>query len=80
MNIQTEKLFLIEQLARVQDTEIIIQIKKILSKIDDPIVGYSIGSPIKKKQLIKRINAAEKRIAKGEFISQDDVEKEASNW
>ena len=80
MNIQTEKLFLIEQLARVQDTEIIIQIKKILSNIDDPIVGYSIGSPITKKQLIKRINAAEKRIAKGKFISQDDVEKEASNW
>ena len=80
MNIQTEKLFLIEQLARVQDVEIISQIKNILSKIDDPIVGYSNGSPITKKQFVKRIDAAEKRIAKGEFISQDDVEKEASNW
>ena len=80
MNIQAEKLFLIEQLARVQDAEIISQIKRILEKVNDPIVGYSNGTPITKKQLIKRIDAAEKRIAKGEFTSQDDLEREAANW
>ena len=80
MDIQAEKLFLIEQLARVQDAEIISQIKKILSKMNNPIVGYSNGTPITKKQLINRIEAAEKRIEKGEFISQDDLEKEAANW
>jgi hypothetical protein len=43
-------------------------------------VGYSNGIPITKKQLIKRIDAAEKRIAKGEFTSQEDLEREAANW
>ncbi|MFY0602267.1 MAG: hypothetical protein JXR03_21520 [Cyclobacteriaceae bacterium] len=80
MDIQAEKLYLIEQLARVQDAEIISQIKKVLVKKDNPIVGYSNGSPITKKQFVKRVEAAEKRIENGEFISHDDVEKEAANW
>jgi hypothetical protein len=80
MDIQAEKLYLIEQLARVQDAEIIDQIKKILNKMNNPIVGYSNGTPITKKELITRIDAAEYRIAKGDFISQEDLEKEANNW
>ena len=71
---------MIEQLARVQDAEIISQIKRILGKVNDPIVGYSNGTPITKKQLIKRIDEAEKRIAKGKFTSHGDVEREAANW
>ncbi len=80
MDIQAEKLFLIEQLAKVQDEEVISQVKKILVKIDNPIVGYSNGKPISKKQFIKRIEAAEKRIESGDFTTQEDVEKEAANW
>ncbi len=80
MDIQAEKLFLIEQLVSVQDEEIIGQIKQILTKINNPIVGYSNEESITKKELISRIEAAEKRIAKGEFISQEDLEKEAANW
>lgn len=81
MDIHVEKLFLIEQLARVQDAEIINQIKQILSKMNDPIVGYSTnGTPFTKKQFIKRIDAAEKRIVRGEFTTQEDLEKESANW
>ena len=80
MDIQAEKLYLIEQLARVQDAEIIDQIKKILSRMNNPIVGYSNGTPITKKELISRIDAAESRITKGDFVSQEDLEKEAENW
>lgn len=67
-------------MARVQDEDIINQIKKILSKESDPIVGYSNSTPITKKQLIKRIDAAEKRIADGEFTGQEELEKDAANW
>ncbi|MDH5367261.1 MAG: hypothetical protein OEW67_09760 [Cyclobacteriaceae bacterium] len=81
MDIHVEKLFLIEQIAKVQDVEIINQIKRILGKMNDPIVGYSTNdTPITRKQLIKRIDAAEKRIARGEFTTQEDLEKEAANW
>ena len=80
MNIQAEKLFLIEQLTKVQDENIIKRIKKILSVEKEQPVGYSNGKPIYKKQLIERIDAAEERIARGEGISHEDAVKQASHW
>jgi len=81
MDIQAEKLHLIEELARIQDIRIIEQIKQLLKKKNNPIVGYEIdGAPITRKQLIKKIDEAENRIDNGEYISQEDLEKESENW
>ena len=80
MNIQAEKLFLIEQLSKVQDVNIIAQLKKILSSKKEEVIGYSNGKPITERQLIERIDAAESRIAKGEYLTQSEVEKEAESW
>lgn len=80
MDIHAEKLRLIEELARIQDIQIIEQIKQLLNQ-KNPVVGYEInGDPITRKQLIKRIEAAEKRIDGGEYITQEDIEKESQNW
>jgi hypothetical protein len=81
MDIQAEKLHLIEELARIQDIHIIEQIKQLLMQKNNPVVGYEIdGSLITRKQLIKRIGEAETRIDNGEFITQEDLEKESENW
>ena len=81
MDIQAEKLHLIEELARIHDIHIIEQIKELLKQKNNPVVGYEItGAPITRKQLIKRIEEAEKRIDNGEYVTQDDIEKESGNW
>lgn len=80
MDIHAEKLRLIEELAKIQDIQIIEQIKQLLRQ-KNPVVGYEInGDPITRKQLIKRIEEAEKRIDGGEYITQEDLEKESQSW
>lgn len=45
------------------------------------IVGHTTsGKPISKTGLKKRIKDAEARIDKGEFVSQEDLEKEIELW
>ncbi|HYF67528.1 MAG TPA: hypothetical protein VD884_05295 [Ohtaekwangia sp.] len=81
MDIQAEKLHLIEELARIQDIHIIEQIKQLLKEKNNPVVGYEInGNPITRTQLIKRIEEAETRVDNGEYVTQQDLEKESENW
>ena len=81
MDIQTEKLYLIAELAGIQDIRIIEQIKELLRRKNDPVVGFGIeGDPITRKQLVKRIEEAEKRIDSGEYTTQEDLEKESEGW
>ncbi len=45
------------------------------------IVGYDVdGSPITEKHLVDRVKAASQRVKSGDFISQEDIEKEVENW
>ena len=45
------------------------------------IAGYNIdGTPITPNALKKRVKAASKRVKAGDFITQEDVEKEIENW
>lgn len=81
MDIQAEKLLLIEELARIEDVHVIEQIKQLLREKIDPVMGYDVkGAPISRKQLIKRIEEAETRINNGEYTTQEDLEKESENW
>ena len=81
MDIQAEKLYLIEQLAKVRDVNVIRQLKKILGQENESVIGYRVsGEPITRKQLIKKVQDAEKRIAAGHFTSQQDLEWEAESW
>lgn len=81
MDIKAEKLYLIEQLAKLEDVKIIQQIKDIISSQSDPIVGYKPGGkPITKSELIARAKASNKAIKEGRVISIEDLEKESENW
>lgn len=45
------------------------------------IVGYNVdGTPITQKGLKSRVKAASKRVKSGDYISQEEVEKEVENW
>lgn len=45
------------------------------------IVGYTAnGKPITKIELKNRVKAASKRVKSGDFISQEEIEKEVENW
>lgn len=81
MDIQAEKLYLIEQLAKVQDVNVIQQLKKILEQENESVIGYRVtGEPITQKQLVKKVQEAERRIETGHFTSQQDLEREAESW
>jgi hypothetical protein len=45
------------------------------------IAGYNIdGSQITKDILLKRVKTASQRVKSGDYITQEEVEKEIENW
>lgn len=66
-----------------QANENLIKKMYVLVKENDlnEIVGYAADrKPITKKDLIARAKQANKDIAAGRVITQEDLEKEAENW
>ena len=52
MDIQKEKLMLIEQLLQVQDDKVLSQVRELLKNAKSVIVGYdSAGTPVTQKDL-----------------------------
>jgi predicted ribonuclease YlaK len=44
-------------------------------------VGYKVdGTPITKEDVRKRVKAASARVKAGDYISQEDLEKEVEGW
>ncbi|ELR68036.1 hypothetical protein C900_01210 [Fulvivirga imtechensis AK7] len=81
MDIQSEKLFLIEQLARVQDLNIIARIKAILKESGEATVGYKAnGEAINQSELIARAEASNQSIKEGRTKSIEQLRKEVKNW
>ena len=45
------------------------------------VIGYNVdGPPITRKELAQRVTSASKRVKSGNFITQEDIEKEVENW
>lgn len=45
------------------------------------IVGYNVdGSEITRESFVKRAKAASQRVKSGDFLTQEQVEKEVENW
>ncbi|WP_236613979.1 hypothetical protein [Nafulsella turpanensis] len=81
MDIQAEKLELIERLTRIQDVEIIRRIKEILSSQSGPVAGYDPnGNSISQSALLERAEASNRAIQEGRVSSIEDLEKESENW
>jgi phospholipase/lecithinase/hemolysin len=82
MDIQAEKLYLIEQLTRLQDARVIKRIKEILQDAArENIVGYNPdGSVITESDLISRAEASGKAIRDGRTKTIDQVRKNMKDW
>ena len=72
MNIQTEKLKLIEWLIQLKDTSVLFQVKEIMENVK-PVENLSIISP---EELTKRALIANQDIEDGAVYSLEDVLKE----
>ncbi len=57
-------------------------LKKIVESYRDKnIVAYTTaGEPLNREEYSKKLKEAENAIKKGEYISQEDLEKESENW
>ncbi len=73
MNIQAEKLELLEMLLKTEN-------ETVLKKIRSIFTGTKEGSRITIEQYNKEIEAAESRIKKGKFVRHEDVVRESEKW
>ncbi|MDZ4845412.1 MAG: hypothetical protein SH857_07685 [Chitinophagales bacterium] len=75
MDLQTEKLNLIELLINTDDESLLKEIKSKLSKKKTASL-----KPMTLETFYAKIEAAEKAISKGEVISQKALRKEVATW
>jgi len=79
MDIQTVKLSLLQKLMDVSNPSLLEKIEKILDK--EMIVGYTVdGQPLTKDAYNKRLQKAEEQIKAGDFLTQEELERESENW
>lgn len=78
MDIQAEKLYLIEQLARLQDAGMIKQVKELLQgSSKDKALNSRV---ITRSNLVARAEASEKAIEQGDITSIEVFEEESNTW
>ncbi|HLZ16962.1 MAG TPA: hypothetical protein VKQ08_07975 [Cyclobacteriaceae bacterium] len=81
MDIQAEKLLLIEQLLRIRDVRVMEQVRELLKKESNPIVGYEAdGRAITQHDFIKMIELSEKEYESKNYQTIEELEKESENW
>ena len=79
MDLQVAKIDVIQKIMNVSKISLLDKINDILEK--EMIVGYTTnGEPLTKDAYNKRLLLAEKQVACGDLISQEDLEKEVENW
>jgi hypothetical protein len=79
MDIQAAKLDLVEKILQIRTETIIEKLNDILD--NEIIVGYTVeGKPLTKEAYNKRLEKAEAQIASGNFITQEEFERESENW
>ncbi|MDX2001438.1 MAG: hypothetical protein SFW35_03350 [Chitinophagales bacterium] len=80
MDLQAEKKKIIKELEHTNEDWVIRSIKRLLS-IDQEVVEYHFdGSVLTKDQLIEEIMEASSQVKSGNYISQEEAEKEIDSW
>ena len=79
MDIQTIKLDLMQKLLIVRNQSVLKKINRILDK--EVIVAYTVeGKPLTKEQYNKELEAGEKEIEAGNYITHEELIKESEKW
>jgi hypothetical protein len=68
-----------QKIMNVSKASLLDKISDILD--EEMVVGYTTdGQPLTKNQYNERLLVAEKQIESGDYITQEDLEKEIENW
>ena len=79
MDLQTTKINVMQKIMNVSKASLLDKISDILD--EEMVVGYTTdGQPLTKNQYNERLLVAEKQIESGDYITQEDLEKEIENW
>lgn len=79
MDIQLKKMKIMEMLLKVRNENLINRMEKLLEK--EMIVGYTTaGKPLTLEQYNNRLAKAEEEYKDGDWLSQEDAEKESEQW
>ena len=79
MDLQTAKLNLMQRIMNVSKASLLDKISNILD--EEMIVGYTTdGKPLTREQYNERLLVAENQIESGDYITQENLEKEIENW
>ena len=79
MNIQAAKLDLVQKILSVKKEAILEKINKILDK--EIVVGYTADvKPLTKEAYNKRLQKGEEQILSGDYLTQEEIEKESEKW
>lgn len=79
MDLQKVKLNVIQKIMGVTTPSLLDKINQLLDH--EMIVGYTVnGEPLTIESYNKRLEEAENQLKAGEFITQEDLEKESENW
>ena len=79
MDLQTTKINVIQKIMNVSKASLLDKINNILD--EEMIVGYTTdGTPLTKQQYNERLLVTEEQIVSGDYITQEDLEKEIENW
>lgn len=79
MNIQIQKLNIIESLINIDDSKALKKIKEVLSEYTKVKTVEKI-TPISLQEFYARIDASEKAYQEGKTISSGDLRKEIKSW
>lgn len=78
--LQAEKYALIEELMKIENVSLLREVKTILKGNSEIIAIDESGKALTKSQMQIDLMKAKQRISAGEYISQEDLEKEAETW
>lgn len=78
MDIQATKLQLIQRILAENEADKLNEVSKIL---EEPTVAYTIdGSPLNRREVDELLKKSEEDIENGNFLTQEEVEKQSKEW
>lgn len=79
MDLEATKLDVMQKIMNVSKASLLEKIDKLLE--EELIVGYTVeGQPLTKELYNERLDKAEEQLRLGQYITQDDLEKESESW
>ncbi|MCC5930444.1 MAG: hypothetical protein JJU28_14445 [Cyclobacteriaceae bacterium] len=79
MNFEAAKLEVVQKILGITKESLLEKISDLLDR--EMVVGYTVeGEPLTKESYNQRLEKAEQQIRSGEYLTQEDLEKESENW